>query len=337
MQVFKNVSLKPYNTFGIDQSCEYYVELSDINELATLTGRDDLPSVRSILGGGSNILLTNPVKGLVIRNSLKGIEVLEENEEHTWLEVAAGEVWHDLVMHTIDHNLGGLENLSLIPGCVGAAPMQNIGAYGVEVKDKIEEVRAWHWQEKKFISLKNEDCRFGYRESIFKHALKGEVLITSVVFRLDKIHCLNTSYGAIREQLASMGVSEPSIRTVSDAVITIRSSKLPDPKHIGNAGSFFKNPTVSRQQFEDLLQHYPALPSYPAGESLVKLPAGWLIEQAGWKGYREDDAGVHAKQALVLVNYGQATGEQIWQLSEQILNSVKEKFGVLIEREVNIW
>ena len=239
MQLLQNVSLKAYNTFGIDVPARLYTELHTEEQIQELNDDRIFPEQKKIIGGGSNILLIRPVDGLVIRNCLKGITISEENDEHVWLEVKAGEVWHELVMHSINLNLGGLENLALIPGCVGAAPMQNIGAYGVEVKETIDEVVAWHWEEQQFITLKNSDCRFGYRDSIFKHELKDKALITSVTFRLNKIHCINTSYGAIRQQLQAMGVSEPDIKSVSQAVIAIRSSKLPDPKKIGNAGSFF--------------------------------------------------------------------------------------------------
>lgn len=337
MHIRENVSLKPYNTFSIESYAQFYTELDSEEQIREISCDKHLPKQKRILGGGSNILLTRPVDGLLIRNCLKGMRVKEENSEHVWLEVKAGEVWHDLVMHSIDQNLGGLENLSLIPGCVGASPMQNIGAYGVEVKETVDEVVAWHWGEQQFITLSNSDCKFGYRESIFKHELKDEALITSVTFKLHKIHCLNTSYGAIQQQLETMGVSEPSIKSVSQAVIAIRSSKLPDPKQIGNAGSFFKNPTISKDDFAKLQGHYPTIPSYPVSSELVKIPAGWLIEQTGWKGYKEGATGVHEKQALVLVNYGNANGSDIWNLSEQILLSVKEKFGITLEREVNVW
>ena len=335
--ILHQVSLKPYNTFGLDVPAEYFTVLNDINGIDELANSKKVPSRKWVLGGGSNILLTKPVQGIVIKNELKGIEVVEENKEYVWLQVSAGEVWHELVLHAITSGLGGLENLSLIPGCVGASPMQNIGAYGVEVKDRIDEVVAWHWEEKQFIVLKNSDCRFGYRDSIFKHELKDKTLITSVTFRLDKQHELNTSYGAIREQLEVMGVSKPSIKSISDAVIAIRSSKLPDPTEIGNAGSFFKNPTIPNAKFEELNAHYPEMASYKINEQEVKLAAGWLIEQCGWKGYRKEDTGVHAKQALVLVNYGAATGKAIYDLSEEVLQSVKEKFGIVLEREVQVW
>lgn len=337
MEILQNVSLKPFNTFGIDVPAAYYTEAHNEDDIQEIFLDAKLPNDKKIIGGGSNILLTKPMNGLVLRNCMKGINIVEENEMHVWLEVKAGEIWHELVMHTIHQNWGGLENLSLIPGCVGASPMQNIGAYGVEVKDVIDEVVAWHIEDKKMIVLKNNDCRFGYRDSIFKQELKDKTIITSVTFKLHKIHALNTSYGAIQQELEKMGVSEPSIKSISEAVINIRSSKLPDPKIIGNAGSFFKNPTIAVEQFSKLQTHYPEMPSYPANGGQVKVPAGWLIEYAGWKGYRENGTGVHEKQALVLVNYGTAKGSDVWQLSEKIVASVKEKFDVVLEREVNVW
>lgn len=336
MQIHSSCSLKSYNTFGIDLPAAQLVQLRDEEELAAIGDLAQDTALR-VLGGGSNILLTHEPKDLVVKNELKGINVLDENAQHTWLEVKAGEVWHDFVMYAIDHNLGGIENLALIPGCVGAAPIQNIGAYGAEAKQTIDEVIAWHWEERRYLSFKNEECRFGYRDSIFKREMKDRLIITSVVFRLDKIHCLNTSYGAVQQQLETMGVSEASIKSVAEAVMAIRSSKLPDPKTLGNAGSFFKNPTITRLQFEALCAHHPDLPSYPAGEGQVKIPAGWLIENCGWKGYREGAVGVHERQALVLVNYGGAKGADLYQLSEKILQSVREKFGISLEREVNIW
>lgn len=336
MQIHSSCSLKPYNTFGIDLPAAQLVRLMDEEELVPIGDLAQGTAPR-VLGGGSNILLTHELKDLIVKNELKGINLLEENEQHTWLEVKAGEVWHDFVMYAIAQNLGGIENLALIPGCVGAAPIQNIGAYGVEVRHTIDEVIAWHWEEQRYLSFKNEDCRFGYRDSIFKREMKDRLIITSVVFRLDKVHCLNTSYGAVKQQLEIMGVSEASVKSVAEAVMAIRRSKLPDPKTLGNAGSFFKNPTITRQQFDSLCAHHPDLPSYPASEGQVKIPAGWLIENCGWKGYREGAVGVHEKQALVLVNYGGAKGADLYQLSEKILRSVLEKFDITLEREVNIW
>lgn len=337
MNILQNISLRSYNTFGMDVPAEYFTVLNDVTQIEELADDKALPGKKSILGGGSNVLLTKPVSGLLIKNELKGITIAEENEDHVWLEVSAGEVWHELVLYTINKGWCGLENLSLIPGCVGASPMQNIGAYGAEVKDTIDEVVAWHWEEKQFIALKNRDCKFGYRDSIFKNELKNKILITSVTFRLDKQSKLNTSYGAIQQQLEVMGVSTPSLKSVSDAVIAIRSNKLPDPKKTGNAGSFFKNPTLPNQQFGGLQTHFPNISSYRVNEHEVKIAAGWLIEHCGWKGYRNGDAGVHEKQALVLVNYGKATGKEIYDLSSEIIQSVKEKFGIELEREVQVW
>ncbi len=337
MHIQKDFSLKPFNTFGISEIAHQFVELRSEEELPEIGSATQFYGNVKVLGGGSNILLTEPVSGFVVRNCLSGISVLEENETHVWLQVKAGENWHNLVMFCVNQNLGGIENLALIPGCVGAAPMQNIGAYGVEVKNCVDTVTAWHWEEQKFISLRKEECNFGYRDSIFKRELKDKVLITSVTFRLDKIHCINTSYLGLQQRLEDMGVSEPSIKNVAEAVISIRKEKLPDPDKIGNAGSFFKNPVIAKSHLHELQQHYPTMPFFPFSENEIKVPAGWLIEHCGWKGFREGDAGVHPKQALVLVNYANAKGSDIWNLSEKILASVQEKFGILLEREVNVW
>jgi len=333
----ENVSLLPYNTFGMDVTTQYFTKLTAISQLEELTSNKNANITKAVLGGGSNILFTNDVEGLLIKNELKGTEITEENEDHIWLQVNAGEVWHELVLYTINRGWSGLENLSLIPGCVGASPIQNIGAYGVEVKDAIDEVVAWHWKERHFIVLKNSDCKFGYRDSIFKNELKDQTLITSVTFRLNKKPKLNTSYGAIQQQLELMGVNSPSPKSISDAVIAIRSSKLPDPKKTGNAGSFFKNPTIIVSEFEKLQTHYPNIASYKVNEREVKIAAGWMIEQCGWKGYKNGDIGVHEKQALVLVNYGNGKGKDIYDLSSEIIQSVKDKFGIMLEREVQIW
>ncbi len=334
MQLQQNISLKPYNTFGIDVAAEYFTVLTDaarLNEIATLSYE------KHVLGGGSNILITRPVKGLVIHNKLKGITIEREEADHVWLQVQAGEVWHDLVLFAIGNGWGGIENLALIPGTVGAAPMQNIGAYGVEAKETIESVTFWHWEDRKFYTYSNAECLFGYRDSVFKQELKGKVFITSVVFRLNKRPVYNTSYGAIAQELQDMGVTEPSVKAIAHAVINIRTSKLPDPKEIGNAGSFFKNPTISLPHYERLHAQYANIPSYPVSNTQIKVPAGWLIEQCGWKGYREGNIGVHAKQALVLVNYGGGSGNGIWTLSGTIVKSVAERFGIELEREVQVW
>lgn len=336
MQLLQNISLQPYNTFGIDIPAEHFIEVSSVDMLPAVT--DATAGMhRRVLGGGSNVLLTQPVTGAVIYNSIKGIHKDKEDDAHVWLTVNAGEVWHSFVMYAIANGWAGVENLALIPGTVGAAPIQNIGAYGIEAKETIESVMAWHWEDKCFYTYSNFECTFGYRDSIFKHQLKDKVFITSVTFRLNKTPSFNTTYGAIEQELQKMGVAELSIKAIADAVIAIRTSKLPDPKQIGNAGSFFKNPTIPVAQFEALKQQHPNIPSYPVDAQTIKVPAGWLIEQCGWKGYRRGDTGVHEKQALVLVNYGHAIGSEVWQLSSDVLQSVADKFGISLEREVQVW
>ena len=334
MELQQNISLKPYNTFGIDVPAAYFTELHDVNDLAAIT---DMPQQKHILGGGSNILLTKPVDGLVVHNKLKGITIEREDDNHVWLRVAAGEVWHELVLYAINKGLGGIENLALIPGTVGASPMQNIGAYGVEAKETIDSVTFWYWKEKTFLTYNNRDCHFGYRDSIFKHALRNKSFITSVVYKLSKQPKFNVSYGAITQELEAMGIQDLSVKAIAYAVMNIRTSKLPDPKQIGNAGSFFKNPTITKAQYDLLHTKYPHIPSYTVSDTMVKVPAGWLIEQCGWKGYKHGDTGVHAKQALVLVNYANAKGNEIWHLSGEIVDSVRERFGIELEREVQVW
>ena len=335
MDIKENISLKSYNTFAIDAKARNFAAFGTVEELA-----DGLQSVGEnrllVLGGGSNILLTGDFDGWVLKNEMKGIELISEESEHVVVKARAGENWHSFVMHCIENGWAGVENLSLIPGCVGASPMQNIGAYGVEIKDVFEGLNAYDIQDRKLRPFSLADCQFGYRESIFKTALKGRFIITDVSFRLRKKPVFHTSYGAINEELERMGVKELSIKAVSDAVIRIRSSKLPDPAQIGNAGSFFKNPSVTKEKYESLKQSHPDIVGYANADGSIKLAAGWLIEQCGWKGFRRGDAGVHARQALVLVNYGSAGGEEIYRLSTEILESVKDKFGVLLEREVNI-
>lgn len=336
MQFLRNVPLLPYNTFGIDMPAASACMVDDVAQLQEIAEEKDWHELH-VIGGGSNILLTQPVKGTVLFNRLQGIERIQEDDTHVWLRVASGEVWHTLVLYAIAAELGGIENLALIPGTVGAAPMQNIGAYGVEARETIDSVTAWHWADKQFITLNNADCQFGYRDSIFKHALKGKVFITEVVFKLTKHPAFNTSYGAIGEQLQKMGAHTPSLEAIANAVIAIRTSKLPDPKQIGNAGSFFKNPTIPLAEYQDLQQQFPNMPSYRVSDTQVKIPAGWMIEQQGWKGHRTGDAGVHEKQALVLVNHGHAPGKAIYDLSSQILQSVQDAYGIALEREVQIW
>ncbi|RIV27704.1 UDP-N-acetylmuramate dehydrogenase [Fibrisoma montanum] len=339
LNIQSHVSLKPYNTFGIEANARYWVEINAEDDLQTLLQLTDYTGFpKLILGGGSNLLLTRSFDGLVVKISIQGIDVIREDDRHVYVKAGAGVNWHELVMYSVNHGFAGLENLSLIPGTVGAAPMQNIGAYGVEIEQVFDSLTAVHMPTGETRTFTHADCGFGYRESVFKRECKGQYIITSVTFRLDKQPTFHTSYGAIQETLSDMGVDENSlsIKAVSDAVIKIRRSKLPDPAEIGNAGSFFKNPEIPKTQFENLKEQYPAMPGYPIGDTTVKLPAGWLIEQAGWKGYREGDAGVHARQALVLVNYGNATGDQILSLAHRVQASVAEKFGVSITPEVNV-
>ncbi len=332
----EHVSLKPYNTFGIEATASYFATINKIDDFIELRTTNVFHSSELlILGGGSNILFTQNPTGLVLKNNLKGIEVVEENEGYVFVRVAAGEVWHSFVLWCVEHGYGGVENLSLIPGLVGASPMQNIGAYGAEIKDVCISVDAIEIESGKSFSFSNEDCEFGYRESVFKHSLKGKILITSVVFKLTKKPTFNVKYGDIQVTLEEMQVRELSLKAISDAVIKIRSSKLPNPAELGNAGSFFKNPTVENSLVEKLLLTYPVMPNYPQTNG-GKIPAGWLIEQCGWKGKRVGNTGSHAKQALVLVNYGDATGSEIFTLALDIQRSVMDKFGIKIETEVNV-
>lgn len=338
MQILNNYPLKKYHTFGTDVYARYFTEINSVAEFKELQETaiyQNNPSL--ILGGGSNLLFTKNYEGLVIKNNIAGIEIIQEDDAHVYVKAAAGENWHGFVLYCVDHNYGGVENLSLIPGCVGASPMQNIGAYGAEIKDVCFEVNTLDVHTGEERTFSNADCKFGYRESVFKNIYKNQYLITSVVFKLNKKPVLNTSYGAIEQELKAMGVTRPTVKAVSDAVIRIRSSKLPDPAKIGNAGSFFKNPEVSAQKHNELKQHFPDLVAYALDNSHYKLAAGWLIEQCGFKGKRVGDAGVHVHQALVLVNYGTASGGEIYNLSQQVLDAVQDKFGITLEREVNIY
>lgn len=333
----ENTSLKPYHTFGIEVSAAYYAKFNSVNSLRQLLHQNTgLPLF--ILGGGSNVLFTKDYNGLVLKNEILGFKTIEENNTSIVIEAGAGMNWHSFVLKCIDINYGGVENLSLIPGNIGASPMQNIGAYGVEIKDVFEYLDAVHIKSGEVKRFHKSDCAFGYRESVFKRKLKGEYIICRVAYRLSKNnHKLNTSYGAIENELQNMQITNPTIRDVSNAVIAIRQSKLPNPKEIGNAGSFFKNPVVSQKKLKKLLDKYPSIPNYPSPENKVKLSAGWLIEQAGWKGKTFDERyGVHKKQALVLVNYNDAKGQEILRLSDDIITDVAFKFDVHLEREVNI-
>ena len=329
-----NKNLKEYNTFGISVKAEMFAVFSSIEELKQILSFRNNKKLL-VLGGGSNLLLTKDFDGLVIKNEIKRFEVIEETASEVIVESGAGENWHEFVLNCIDKGFGGIENLSLIPGSVGASPMQNIGAYGVEIKDVFESLSAYHIASGEIHYFDKTKCEFGYRESIFKNKVKGEYIILTVTFRLTKNPTINSSYGAINEQLKVMGIENPTIQELSAAVIAIRQSKLPDPKIIGNAGSFFKNPTVEIALLEQIQKNYPDIPNYPALNG-KKLAAGWLIEKAGWKGRTLGNYGVHKLQALVLVNYGNCTGQEIFDLSSQIIQDVFEKFGVLLEREVNI-
>ena len=337
-----NVSLKKYNSFGIDATAKYFSTFDSLSSLSELIEwKNDLLAKKElskllILGGGSNVLFTQNFDGLILKNELAGIEKIKEDNDYVYLKVGAGVNWHSFVMYCIENNLGGVENLSLIPGNTGASPMQNIGAYGVEIKDVFYELEAFHLKEKKLVIFSLKDCEFGYRESVFKRALKSKFVITTVTFKLTKKPVFSTSYGTIEQELNAMGITDLSLRSISTAIINIRKSKLPNPAEIGNAGSFFKNPEIDFSYFEELKNNFPNIVGYNLPTGKVKLAAGWLIEQCGWKGYRKGDAGCHVKQALVLVNYGNANGNEILILSTQIIESIYQKFGVTIEREVNI-
>jgi UDP-N-acetylmuramate dehydrogenase len=338
MLIEEHKSLKTFNTFGIDCKARYFISVTNLDELKEVVqiyGNTPL----FILGGGSNMLLTQDLDQLVIHMGMKGIERGRETAEYCEVKVAGGENWHEFVTYCLDNNLGGVENLALIPGNVGTAPIQNIGAYGVELVDTFVSCEAIEIGTAKTKVFYGGDCKFGYRDSVFKNELKGKFIIFSVTFRLSKTnHQLHTGYGAIQSELDRLGVDQGSvsIRDVANAVINIRRSKLPDPAKLGNSGSFFKNPVIEKAHYSGIQGAHPDIPSYPVSESQVKVPAGWLIEQSGLKGYRSGDAGVHERQALVLVNHGQATGKQIWDLAMEVQSRVKEKFGILLEPEVNV-
>ncbi|HVM88342.1 MAG TPA: UDP-N-acetylmuramate dehydrogenase [Puia sp.] len=335
MKILQNISLKPFNTFGIDVRAKYFCQFDNTDELSEILLNNSEDS-KLVLGGGSNVLFIKDIDGIVLKNEIKGIELIKEDAQYVYIKAGAGENWNRFVQYTLQRNWQGLENLSLIPGNVGAAPMQNIGAYGAEIKDFFYELEAFHLQEKKIFAFSLNDCAFSYRESVFKTKLKNKFVILNVTLRLNKSPKFNTSYGAINEELDQMGVTELTAQKISLAVMNIRRSKLPDPAEIGNAGSFFKNPSVDIAEFDELKKKFPAIIGHKNINGTVKLAAGWLIEQCGWKGFRRGDAGCHSQQALVLVNYGKATGKEIYDLSEEILQSVRKKFGVKLEREVNV-
>jgi UDP-N-acetylmuramate dehydrogenase len=334
MMIQENINLKPYTTFGINAIASGFATFSSVEELIKLIKATDKELL--ILGGGSNLLLTKNIDAFVLKNEIKGIDIVSKSDDQIILKVGGGENWNDFVLFCVQNEYYGIENMSLIPGSVGASPMQNIGAYGVEIKDVFDSLEALEIETGEIRVFTSEECAFGYRESVFKRVLKGKYIITSVSFKLSLIKSLNTKYGAIDSELVNKGILNPSIKDVSDAVIAIRQSKLPDPKVLGNAGSFFKNPVVPISIHQTILSSYPSVPAYPVNEGFVKIPAGWLIETAGWKGKRMGNCGVHVNQALVLVNYGNATGQEVFDLSSALIQDVKNKFGIELEREVNI-
>lgn len=336
MLIREHINLKPYNTFGVNAFAKFFAEVTTVDELREVLNDPQYPD-KFILGGGSNMLLTQDIDALVIHINLKGIDVIKETENSVLIKAMAGENWHEFVLYCLENDFGGIENLSLIPGNVGTAPIQNIGAYGVELKDVFHSCEALNVQTGQLKTFDLNACHFDYRTSIFKTTEKGNYIITSVTLQLTKNnHNINTGYGAIKDELATMGVTIPTIQDVSKAVIAIRQSKLPDPKLLGNSGSFFKNPVFDYQNFAYFLKNNTEAPFYKVTDDAYKIPAGWLIEQAGFKGKRFGDAGVHVHQALVLVNYGNATGEEILELSKMIQEKVKELFGIDLEAEVNV-
>ncbi len=336
MQVLQNISLKSYNTFGIAVTAKYFCEVTSIANLKEALSLKEYPT-KFILSGGSNMLLTSDINALVIYINIKGITIDKEDEDHVTLKIMAGENWHDMVLWTLKNNYGGLENMSLIPGKVGTSPIQNIGAYGVELKDNFVKCLTINTSTLEEHTFNKKACEFGYRDSFFKQEGKGKHIITAVFLKLTKKnHTLNTSYGSIEEELEKKQITNPTIKDVSNAVIAIRQSKLPDPKELGNSGSFFKNPIITKKDFIHFSSKHPEAPYYKISEEEYKIPAGWLIEQSGFKGKRFGDAGVHTKQALVLVNYDNASGEEIIQLASKIIKTVQTKFNIYIVPEVNI-
>lgn len=336
MEILENISLKPYNTFGLAAKARYFIEINSLDELREALTLKEHPE-KFIISGGSNMLLVKDIDALVLHINLKGKEIIAENDGQVTLKIMAGENWHELVLWTLAQGYGGLENMSLIPGNTGTAPIQNIGAYGVELKDTFVSCETIRVTDQKLRTFTKGECRFGYRDSIFKQEAKGEYIIVSVTLELTKKeHSIRTGYGAIEDELKKQGISDPTIKDVSDAVISIRQSKLPDPKILGNSGSFFKNPIISASEFHIFTKKHPNAPFYKVAQDAYKIPAGWLIEQAGFKGKRFGDAGVHKNQALVLVNHGNATGTELMELAGKIMDAVETKYGIAIVPEVNV-
>ncbi len=354
---YQNTSLKSYNTFGIDVKTNFFAQITEISDLQGIIAAPKWQQMpKLILGGGSNLLFTKNFEGLVLKIDLLGIEKVAEDENHVWIKVGAGENWHKFVLYAIENNFGGIENLSLIYGTVGASPMQNIGAYGVEIKDVFDSLEVINLENGEILQFKHQDCEFAYRHSIFKTTLKHKVVITNVTFRLTKRnHKFNVSYGTILQNLENQGISKEIIancqteitnsfteksilQAISKVIVEIRQSKLPNPKIIGNAGSFFKNPEISILQFQKLKEDYPKIMFYPTdNQGFIKIPAGWLIEQCAWKGKQVGNTGIHKEQALVIINYGGATGTEVWELAKAVQKSVLDKFGISLQMEVNIY
>lgn len=336
MHIHTNFSLKKHNTFGIEAKAKQFVEVQSVTDLQTIL-KNHVTDKKFILGGGSNMLLTQDIDALVIHVNLKGKRIVKEDDDFVWIECMAGENWHEFVLFTINQNFGGLENMSLIPGNVGTTPVQNIGAYGTEIKDTFVSCEAIEIDNQELRTFTKDDCNFGYRESVFKQNLKDKFIITSVIFKLTKRnHKINTQYGDITKELEDKNIITPTLIDVSNAVTAIRRSKLPDPKELGNSGSFFKNPIISKEEFKIAQAKFPEIKFYEISPSEVKVPAGWLIENAGLKGFRKGDAGVHKNQALVIVNYGNATGKELLELSKLVQKTVFDKYGIAIEAEVNV-
>ncbi|NME71162.1 UDP-N-acetylmuramate dehydrogenase [Flammeovirga aprica] len=331
-----NISLLPYHTFGAKVNADFFTTFSNKEELKTILQQKPADQNFIILGGGSNILFTQDFHGMIIKNEIRGFEVLSENDTHVTLKIGAGENWHDTVMKTVEKGWQGIENLALIPGTVGASPIQNIGAYGVEVKDVIQSVEFYHFEKDETFEYSNQDCQFGYRNSVFKNELKGKIAVLSITVKLNKEWNFNTSYGAIEDEIRAQEITHLTPLDLAKVIIKIRESKLPDPKEIGNCGSFFKNPVLPKSEALKIIEKYPEAPHYIVSDEFIKIPAGWLIQTAGWKGKSLGNVGTYPKQALVLVNNGGATGEEAWALALQIQKDVKTQFGIKIEPEVNI-
>jgi UDP-N-acetylmuramate dehydrogenase len=337
MDIQKNYSLKNLNTFGIDVRAQLFSDIKSEEQLQLLLTDENFKNIpKFILGGGSNVLFTQDFPGLIIKNSIRGIEIIKEDKNSVLIKAGAGEMWHHLVLICVERNFGGIENLSLIPGTVGAAPMQNIGAYGQEIKDVFESLEGIFIDNGEKGIFNKEQCRFGYRASIFKHELKNKFVITSVNLKLSKTPVLKLEYGTIKDEMEKLKLERITIKNVSDVICNIRNSKLPDPKKIGNAGSFFKNPEIAAKKYSDLKKDFPEMPGYESLQNKVKIPAAWLIEKCGWKGKKVGNTGTHSKQALVLVNYGNATGSEVLELAKDIKSSVINKFGIALEEEINI-